>query len=145
MEILLRPWRRYADFEGRSRRTEFALFHLIYWIVLMLIYLAMGFAAIAAQGAWGSASTPIVGLLIFGVLAIFFIATVVPALALSVRRLHDQNKTGYALLLVFLPLANILLPLILLFGSGTVGPNSYGDDPRDAGTDWNADVADTFA
>lgn len=44
----------------------------------------------------------------------------------GIQRLHDFNKSGWHILLVVIPFVNILLVLLLLFGSGTEGPNQYG-------------------
>ena len=47
-------------------------------------------------------------------------------MVITVRRLHDMNRSGWFILLFMLPLLNILLVLYLLLGSGTAGINNYG-------------------
>jgi uncharacterized membrane protein YhaH (DUF805 family) len=49
---------------------------------------------------------------------------------ISVKRLHDLDKSGWYCLLLFVPLVNILLGLMLLFKRGSQGANTYGADPR---------------
>jgi uncharacterized membrane protein YhaH (DUF805 family) len=127
MNIVLRPWRHFFDFEGRSRRTEFALFYLVYWGIVG------GLAAVIRAfepGRLDSATPQAAGGLIL-IPMLFLLAGLIPSLALSVRRLHDQNKTGLALLLMVIPGVNVIMFFILLLGGGTTGPNSYGDDPRE--------------
>ena len=60
----------------------------------------------------------------------FFVVNLVPALSLNVRRLHDQNKTGWWVLLIFVPFGSIVL-LVLMCLAGTPGANQYGYDERD--------------
>ncbi len=56
-----------------------------------------------------------------------------PGLALSIKRLHDRNKSGTYLLWILLPVINIIFSFWILFQiwflRGTVGSNNYGDDP----------------
>ena len=47
-------------------------------------------------------------------------------MVISIRRLHDMNRSGWLILLFLLPIVNILLGLYLLLGSGTAGVNNYG-------------------
>lgn len=47
-------------------------------------------------------------------------------MVITVRRLHDMNRSGWFILLFMLPLLNILLGIYLLLGSGTTGINNYG-------------------
>ena len=48
---------------------------------------------------------------------------------LTIRRLHDLNRSGWYYLVLFVPLVNVLFSLYLFFAPGTVGPNQYGADP----------------
>ena len=59
-----------------------------------------------------------------GLLALFWLGTIIPAIAVSVRRMHDQDRSGWWILV---PIANI----IFLFIDGTRGPNRFGPDPKD--------------
>jgi len=60
------------------------------------------------------------------VLCIFgFVASIM----MLARRLHDLDKSGWWMLLLFVPLVNILFYIYILFFKGTEGPNQYGEDP----------------
>jgi uncharacterized membrane protein YhaH (DUF805 family) len=129
MNVLLRPWRRYADFEGRSRRTEYFLFILINWVVLGGIMFIGG-----ALGGyeWGVRNAPVstITTVFFGLAGLFWLVSFIPALALQFRRAHDMGHTAWVLLAFIIPLFGLIVALMLLFGPGTDGYNNYGPDPR---------------
>lgn len=74
---MIRPFQRYADFSGRSCRTEYWLFQLNYFVVMLLFFLC-GLAGFTDIG-----ST---------ILFVAVIVLIIPSLAVQVRRLHDQDK-----------------------------------------------------
>ncbi len=97
--------KKYAEFNGRSRRSEYWYFFLgniIISIATSLIDQSMG--------------TSFVGM-------IFSLATLVPSIAVGVRRMHDVGKSGWFLLI---PIYNIILAAT----DGTKGMNEYGADPK---------------
>lgn len=53
----------------------------------------------------------------------------VAGIMMLARRLHDLDKSGWWMLLLFVPLVNILFYIYILFFKGTEGPNQYGEDP----------------
>jgi uncharacterized membrane protein YhaH (DUF805 family) len=61
---------------------------------------------------------------------IFAFATLLPSLAVTVRRLHDTNKSGWNLLISFIPLVGSLWLLVIMVSKGTEGENKYGPDPN---------------
>ena len=65
---------------------------------------------------------------------LFGLAILVPALAVSVRRLHDVGKSGVFLLFILIPLFGWAYLLYLYVQPGMTGPNAYGADPRAAAT-----------
>ena len=117
MEWMLMPLRRYADFSGRSRRKEywmFALLNLIIYVVLYSIMLAamapsISDAAMQAQAgmdpiepsAGMMAGIGIVGM----ILLVYALAVFIPSLAVTIRRFHDQDKSGWFILLGLIPLS----------------------------------------
>jgi len=69
----------------------------------------------------------------FGLLSgIAALALFLPGLAVSVRRLHDRDKSGWFILLYFIPLVGFIILLIWYCTRGTVGPNRFGPDPLPA-------------
>ncbi|CAA9405239.1 MAG: hypothetical protein AVDCRST_MAG01-01-1278 [uncultured Rubrobacteraceae bacterium] len=113
--------KKYAVFGGRSRRMEywsFVLFNFVVFVVLAGID--------ALLGTFSSASG--VGLLS----GIYVLATLVPILALSVRRLHDIDRSGWWVLTYLLPLIGPLVLLVFAVLDGTPGDNRYGPNPKGA-------------
>jgi uncharacterized membrane protein YhaH (DUF805 family) len=144
LEYMFMPFRRYAEFSGRSRRMEFwsfSLFNLIVYAILggVLIGTMGGMGAFnAAAGADPSALVS--GLFGgFGLLiGLYVLATFIPTLAVTIRRLHDRDMSGWwylgVIVLSFIPLVGMLVSLaflVIMFLPGTVGPNRFGPDPKD--------------
>jgi uncharacterized membrane protein YhaH (DUF805 family) len=97
--------KKYAIFEGRARRKEYWYFSLFFFLIaIVLQYIAAIYRS---------------EIIYF----IFLFSTLIPALAVSVRRMHDVNKSGWYILI---PIYN----LILYCTPGTEGPNQYGPDPK---------------
>lgn len=118
MNYFLHVLRNYAVFQGRARRKEywmFVLFNIIFAVAVLMVD-----GAIMATG-----------LLSFSPLYILYtLAIIVPSLAVLVRRLHDQNKTGWWALISFVPVVGGIWLLVLLCTEGTAGANQYGPDPK---------------
>lgn len=131
MEWMLLPLKRYADFEGRSRRMEYWMFQLaqiILYTVLFVIFTVLIGVSGAAGGEEGAGIVSVLLFLVFGLLAL---GLIVPNIAVTVRRLHDQDKSGWFYLINFIPLGGLVL-LVFMFLDGTRGPNQYGPDPKSA-------------
>ena len=126
MEYMFAPLRRYVDFKGRARRKEYwmwVLFVVVALFVLMYLDAALGLGGTATGYAEGGS----VGFNMTGGLltTIFWLATIIPSIAVAVRRVHDQDKSGW---FVLIPFYNI----VLMFIEGTRGPNRFGPDPKGA-------------
>jgi uncharacterized membrane protein YhaH (DUF805 family) len=117
---------KYADFEGRSRRSEFWYFRLFQLICTFgLVMIAMIATLIHEYLAMG----------VFVLIFIFFIALIIPSLAVTVRRFHDAGQSGWLLLLDVFCTGGIIT---LIFGciDSQPGPNQYGPNPKGIGNDW---------
>ena len=151
MEWMLLPFKRYAEFTGRSRRMEYWMFTLLNVIivtVLMIVALGAGGAASLVQS---DAADPSAGLAaLFGgtglLILIYGLAVLIPSIAVTVRRLHDRDMSGWwylgAIIGGMIPFVGFLISiafLVLLALPGTPGPNRFGPDPKGAGE------AETFA
>lgn len=136
LEWMLMPYKRYADFSGRSRRKEywmFALFQFIIAIILSALLFSGGMSVDPTTGAPAVGTTFYIGV---GLLVIFGLASFIPALAVMVRRFHDQDKSGWFALLSFIPYVGGLIVLVFMCLDGTRAPNRFGPDPKDpAGTE----------
>ena len=112
LDFMMMPLKRYAEFSGRSRRKEFWSF----WLATLIA----GIIAGVIDGILGL--TGFISLRILVQLAIL-----VPSIAVAIRRMHDQDRSGWWILC---PIANI----IFLFIEGTKGSNRFGPDPKDPGS-----------
>ena len=126
MNILIRPWAHYFDFAGRARRTEYFMF-FICWYAAML---GLVMLAIAAAGNGRMAADEGISLALVAAAAIVCLAGIIPGLAVAARRMHDQDKSGWLILVNLIPYIGGLIFLVLTFLPGTVGANQYGPDPR---------------
>ena len=121
MDWMLMPLRRYTDFQGRSRRKEYWMFLLGVIIAVLLISLIEG--ALGLSGMVGGVYGPLT--------VLFFLAIIVPSIAVQVRRFHDQDKSGWFVLLSLIPIIGGLIVLVFMLLEGTRGPNRFGPDPND--------------
>ncbi len=119
MEWYLKVLRQYADFKGRARRKEywmFTLFNILFAVGAILIDYTVGTNFLAGYG-------------IFYML--YALATFVPGLGVTVRRLHDVGKSGWMILVGLIPLIGAIWLLVLLVQEGDRGINRFGPDPKD--------------
>ena len=128
MHYMILPLKRYLDFSGRSRRKEywmFFLFVMIGLVAMMLLDTALGLGGTATSSSeFGDGGASVSVNLTGGLLTLLFaLLMFVPGLAVAVRRAHDQDKSGWFILI---PVYN----LIMMFIEGTSGPNRFGPDPK---------------
>lgn len=144
LDYMFMPFRRYAEFSGRSRRMEFwsfGLFNLIVYAIIGAIVFGTGASMASLADAGGNPISTITTLFFsgFGLLfAVYWLATIIPTVAVTVRRLHDRDMSGWwylgVIVLSFIPLVGMLVSLaflVIMFLPGTVGPNRFGPDPKD--------------
>jgi uncharacterized membrane protein YhaH (DUF805 family) len=107
-------FKKYVDFTGRAARSEFW-----YWTLFAVLASIAGGAIdfVLFPGAITSPVQSIVGLVLL-----------LPGIAVSIRRLHDLDRTGWWFLLAFTVIGIIVL-IIWDCMRGTPGPNRFGPDP----------------
>jgi uncharacterized membrane protein YhaH (DUF805 family) len=105
--------KKYAVFSGRARRKE-------YWQYTLFTCIAL--VALVIVGAVVHTMIPYF---------VYLIAVIVPTLAVGVRRLHDTGKSGWFILLGFIPVVGGLIMLVFLCAAGERGMNAYGPDPKE--------------
>ncbi len=144
MEWATLPLKKYAEFEGRSRRKEYWMYVLLLIGIGIVIGIVEGILGLRGMvGPYGPLS------------ALFMLATLVPSLAVGVRRLHDTNRSGwwlligygpfllsliltlagilqFAMILSILALVGFVVLLVFMVMEGNRGPNQYGPDPKGA-------------
>ena len=109
----------YVNFEGRARRTEYWMFNLIHIIIIFALAFLGGF--------FGDSEA---SLIIMIPLLIYVLGTFLPALAVTVRRLHDTGKSGWYYLFTLIPYIGSFILLIFMVIDGDTGQNKYGPDPK---------------
>ena len=124
-DALRLPFKKYADFRGRSEPREYWPFHFVQ-VIFITFVVSMGslFEFIEGDSSLSNAILAI-GFLLWG------LGTLVPSLAVGVRRLHDQDKSGWFLLMILIPFVGWLIITALMALEGTHGPNRFGEDPRE--------------
>jgi uncharacterized membrane protein YhaH (DUF805 family) len=129
MKWYLKVLRQFADFRGRARRTEywmFTLFNLIFFAVAAALDNLTGltFKITSATGE----TIPFFYGWIYLLYALFVI---IPGLAVSVRRLHDVGKSGWMILIAFIPIVGAIWLLVLHCTDSQPGPNNWGPNPKE--------------
>ena len=118
---------KYATFTGRASRSEFwyfTLFNIITSIVLFLLGIVIGAATGGSDGALG-------GLLVGYILYVVYgLGVLLPSLAVTVRRLHDTNNSGWLILIGLIPCIGSVVLLVFMILQGTNGENKYGNIPE---------------
>ena len=61
---------------------------------------------------------------------LFVVAMLIPSLAVTFRRLHDSNHSGWWLLIGFVPIIGFMILLILMVQDSQAGANQYGPNPK---------------
>ena len=121
------PFKRCLDFRGRSRRSEFWGFAALQLILLVA-------AAVISFGVPAIANGFEVLIWYMIIHALLF---ALPMLAVLVRRMHDQDRSGWWALGFFLPYIGAGFILYFMAQPGTWGPNRFGPDPRHV---WEGDL-----
>ena len=103
----------YFDFNGRARRKEYWMFTLVN--IVISIALTVIFGMISAK------LLPLANL--------YSLAVLLPALGVTVRRLHDIGKSGWMILIGLIPLVGLYL-IYLLAKDSDPGQNAYGPNPK---------------
>jgi uncharacterized membrane protein YhaH (DUF805 family) len=113
----VRDWfDKYAEFNGRSARSAYW-----YWFLFALL-----------AGLVGYILSAIVGTLI--IYYLIDLALFLPGLAVGVRRLHDTNRSGWWILIAFIPLIGAIVLIVFFCQQSDAGENQYGPPPVAAPT-----------
>ncbi len=112
MNWYLTVLQQYAVFSGRARRKEYWMFILINAIIAAAISMVDGML-----------STVDLGL-------IYSLVVLIPTIAVTVRRLHDTDRSGWWILISLIPLVGGIVLLVFMAIDGTPGKNQYGSNPK---------------
>lgn len=107
MDWYFETLKKYAVFDGRARRKEYWYFFLFNVIICLML------AFVATE-----------------LYMVYGLAVLLPGIGVAIRRLHDTDRSGWWLLIGFIPLiGNVVLLVVLLFDSDP-GDNRYGSNPK---------------
>ena len=112
-EAITTVFNKYANFDGRARRSE-------YWYFALFNFLVAGVLSILGQNG-GFFST---------IASIYSLAVLVPGIAVCTRRLHDTGKSGWYQLMVLIPIVGYVILIIRLVKDTDPNPNQYGPSPK---------------
>ena len=121
MSWFVEALKKYAVFSGRSRRMEYWYFVLFVIIISTVLNIIDGLI-----GAYDR--TAGVGLLS----SIFSLAILIPSIAVTVRRLHDTDRSGWWVLISLVPLIGWIVLLVFTVQDSTPDSNKYGPNPKSA-------------
>lgn len=120
MDWYIQVWKKYAVFSGRARRKEYWCFGILNALILIGLL-------VIAKTAIRDDVHPIFFLLLF---LAYCLAALIPSFAVSVRRLHDIDLSGWFVLFAFVPLLGAIILFILHVIDSNRGVNSYGPNPK---------------
>ena len=166
MKWFIKCLKQYADFNGRARRKEYWWFVLINTIITMILVICwmipmfkMAFNAesVGEFDEWDVVRTMFSNPFLY-IYLVYYLAILVPMIAVTVRRLHDTGKSGFwvflyiggsllgsvanmyqtanpivAMVLLFIALAITIVFLVWMFTNSEYGPNQYGSNPKGEG------------
>ena len=113
--------KKYTEFSGRARRKEywyFALFNII--VSFIFIGIDFMFGTFNSEGGFGVFNT------------IYSLSVLLPAIGVGIRRFHDIGKSGWWLLIGFIPLIGAIVLIIFFVKDSQPGENQYGPNPKGA-------------
>ena len=114
MDYYIAVLKKYAVFSGRARRKEYWMFVLFNLIISFIISLIGTFIET-----------------LFFLQYLYMLAVLIPAIAVTVRRLHDTNRSGWWYFIVFIPVIGAIILIVFLAQDSQSGENQYGANPKE--------------
>jgi uncharacterized membrane protein YhaH (DUF805 family) len=119
MDWYLQALKKYTVFTGRARRKEywfFVLFNILISAALGIVdYFTGTYSAAYGTGLLG---------------ALYALGVILPAIAVTVRRLHDTGRSGWWFWIVLVPVVGGIVLLVFMLLEGQPGDNAYGPSPK---------------
>lgn len=115
MNWYLGCWKKYVEFSGRARRQEYWMFVL--FNILASVAMTVVDGILGTSGALGG---------------LYSLAVLLPSLAVTFRRLHDTDRSGWWLLICLIPLVGAIVFLVFLCLDSKPGENRFGPNPKGA-------------
>lgn len=117
-EAISSVFTKYATFSGRAPRSEFWWF----WLLNLIVGVALDGSGARAGNGMHMGAPSVLGI-------VWHLAVFIPMLAVSVRRLHDIDRTGWWLLLWLIPVIGWIVIFVFHVLPGTAGQNRFGPNP----------------
>lgn len=121
MNWYLHVLKNYATFSGRARRKEYWIFFLFN----VLISLGLGVIDVVA----GTYSVEYETGFFSG---LYSLLVLIPSIAVSVRRLHDTNRSGWWVVISLIPIIGVLVLFVFTCLDSQPGTNRFGVNPKEA-------------
>ena len=115
-------WKNSFNYSGRARRKEYWMFSLINFLVYVVLMVVAGVI---------SSPDSMLGA---GLIAIYGLAVIFPSIAVGVRRLHDTSRSGWWMLITFVPFIGGIWFLVLMVLDSKPETNQWGPSPKYAGS-----------
>lgn len=113
MNYYIGCWKKFAEFSGRARRTEYWMFILFNFIVSLGVGLVD--ALLGTGGILGG---------------LYNLAVLIPSFAVCARRLHDTDRSGWWMLIGLIPIIGWIILLVFLVTDSKPGANRFGANPK---------------
>lgn len=114
--------KKYAVFSGRAQRAEYWMFLLINLIISIAIGIFSSVTGMVSENGISILSS------------LYSLGIIIPSIAVTVRRLHDIDKSGWWILMSLIPFIGIIVLLIFMIRDSQVGTNRYGSNPKEIKT-----------
>ncbi|MGI5307937.1 DUF805 domain-containing protein [Rheinheimera sp. WS51] len=111
MEHFIGAFKKFADFTGRARRTEYWMFVLISMIISVVLSVVLGFVGLEALS------------------LLYSLAVIIPSISIATRRLHDTGRSGWWQLIALIPIIGFIV-LIVFLAQDSHDANEYGPNPK---------------
>lgn len=128
-ESLTSVFNKYATFTGRARRSEYWWFTVCYYALGFIFNIAQLGMYVQLMSGEMSYNNPSYTIMLMASV-IIGLGLFLPALAVTVRRLHDIGKSGWNLLWSLIPIVGVIIVLVWMCQDSDVVTNKYGESPK---------------
>ena len=128
VQSVISALKNYVNFSGRASRGDYWWYFLGYVIVVILLAIVDGAVFGGGQATMDTVDGVSASYSAGPLAAIWIIGNIIPQIAITIRRLHDTDRSGWFYLLILVPIANLYVVYLTLV-KGTTGNNRFGADP----------------
>jgi len=111
-------WKNYFNFKDRTTRSGYWYVILMNLIIGFILGFISGFLSVSSNGASS---------FIMILISLYCLASIIPSIALFVRRLHDINKSGWWYFIALVPFVGSIILLVFLCTASVDENNKYGE------------------